>query len=321
MTKIILLSFVCLISFSFNASPQSLDALEKRYDNLRSVVKKDNMILDSLKNILETRAKQIENEKQKLNPDNDKIVKLMAGSVSLSNLIDDYQEKLDANSKNLKQLSKMLEARYSAKIDSLQLLKKSTKENSEKLDSEILLYTEKRLLISPQVDLLSFNPQKILEIDLTKTKNSDEKASLKEYLSSALAEINAELSEVTKQAKEIDAALILQEKTSKFLAETEFDRDFRPGKSSRSSTARTYESSILSVQDKLVIADQINSYALLLDQLNIFDKSENINLQKFNFKSGKANLSLKDYSSLLKKLKQRLNDYKLILTNKIEQSK
>jgi len=54
MTKIILLSFVCLISFSFNASPQSLDALEKRYDNLRSVVKKDNMILDSLKNILET---------------------------------------------------------------------------------------------------------------------------------------------------------------------------------------------------------------------------------------------------------------------------
>ena len=321
MTKIILLSFVCLISFSFNASLQSLDALEKRYDNLRSVVKKDNMILDSLKNILETRAKQIENEKQKLNPDNDKIVKLMAGSVSLSNLIDDYQEKLDANSKNLKQLSKMLEARYSAKIDSLQLLKKSTKENSEKLDGEILLYTEKRLLISPQVDLLSFNPQKILEIDLTKTKNSDEKASLKEYLSSALAEINAELSEVTKQAKEIDAALILQEKTSKFLAETEFDRDFRPGKSSRSSTARTYESSILSVQDKLVIADQINSYALLLDQLNIFDKSENINLQKFNFKSGKANLSLKDYSSLLKELKQRLSDYKLILTNKIEQSK
>jgi len=321
MTKIILLSFVCLISFSFNASPQSLDALEKRYDNLRSVVKKDNMILDSLKNILETRAKQIENEKQKLNPDNDKIIKLMAGSVSLSNLIDDYQEKLDANSKNLKQLSKMLEARYSAKIDSLQLLKKSTKENSEKLDSDILLYTEKRLLISPQVDLLSFNPQKILEIDLTKTKNSDEKASLKEYLSSALAEINAELSEVTKQAKEIDAALILQEKTSKFLAETEFDRDFRPGKSSRSSTARTYESSILSVQDKLVIADQINSYALLLDQLNIFDKSENINLQKFNFKSGKANLSLKDYSSLLKELKQRLSDYKLILTNKIEQSK
>ena len=316
MTKIILLSFVCLISFSFNASPQSLDALEKRYDNLRSVVKKDNMILDSLKNILETRAKQIENEKQKLNPDNDKIIKLMAGSVSLSNLIDDYQEKLDANSKNLKQLSKMLEARYSAKIDSLQLLKKSTKENSEKLDSDILLYTEKRLLISPQVDLLSFNPQKILEIDLTKTKNSDEKASLKEYLSSALAEINAELSEVTKQAKEIDA-----EKTSKFLAETEFDRDFRPGKSSRSLTARTYESSILSMQDKLVIADQINSYALLLDQLNIFDKSENINLQKFNFKSGKANLSLKDYSSLLKELKQRLSDYKLILTNKIEQSK
>jgi len=320
MVKIILLSFVCLISFSFNASPQNLDELEKRYDNVRSVVEKENTILDSLKNILENRAKQIENEKQKQNPDSDKIVKLMSGSVSLSNLIDDYQEKLDANSKNLKQLSKMLEIKYSAKIDSLQLLKKSGKENSEKLDGEILLFTEKRLLISPQVDLLSFNPPKILKIDLSKAKNSDEKASLKEYLSSALTEVNSVLSDVTRQAKETDDALTLQKKTSKFLAETEFDRDFRTGKSSRSTTARTYESSVLVGQDKMTIADQINSYVLLLDQLNIFEKTESISSQKLNFKPGKANLSLKDYASLLKELKQRLSDYKLILTNKIEQS-
>jgi hypothetical protein len=321
MVKIILLSFVCLIGLTLSAAAQSLDELEKRYENLRSVVEKDNLILDSLKNILENRAKQIENEKQKQNPDNDKIIKLMSGSVSLSNLIEDYQEKLDANSKNLKQLSKMLEARYSAKINSLQLLKKSGKENSEKLDGEILLYTEKRLIILPQVDLLSFNPKKILEIDLNKANGNDEKASLKEYLSSALAEVNSVLSEVIKQAKETDDALTLQKKTSKFLAETEFDRDFRTGKSSGSTNARTYETTILEPQDKLTLADQINFYALLLDQLNIFDKSENINLQKLNFKPGKANLSLKDYSSLLKELKQRLSDYKLILTNKIEQSK
>lgn len=321
MIKIILLSFVCLIGFSFNASAQSLDELEKRYDNLRSVVEKDNLILDSLKNILETRAKQIENEKQKQNPENDKIVKLMSGSVSLSNMIDDYQEKLDADTKNLKQTSKMLEARYSAKIDSLKLLKKSVKENSEKQDSEILFYTEKRLLISPQVDLLSFNPQKILEIDLSKVKTNDERASLKEYLSVALDEVNSILSEVTKQAKETDDALTLQKKTSKFLAEAEFDRDFILGKSSRSSTARTYESSILGGQDKLTIADQINSYALLLDQLNIIDKSESVNSQKLNYKPGKANLSLKDYSDLLKEVKQKLSDYKLVLTNKTEQFK
>lgn len=321
MTKIILLTFVCIISFYSNDSAQSLDELEYRYDNLRSVVEKDNLILDSLKNILENRAKLIENEKQKQNPDNDKIIKLMSGSVSLSNTIDDYQEKLEIDTKNIKRLSEKLETKYSAKIDSLKLLKKSVKNNSEKLDDEILFYTEKRLLVSPQVDMLSFNPKKILEIDLGKTKNSDEKVLLKEYLSSALAEVNSVLTDVTKQSKETDDALTLQKKTSKFLAETEFDRDFRLSKTSRSSTGRLDENTILGDQTKFSIADQINAYALLLDQLNIFDKTESINSQKFNYKLGSTNLSLNDYSQLLKEVKQKLSDYRLVLTNKIEQSK
>lgn len=321
MTKIILLSFVCLIGFSFNASAQSVNELEKYFDNLRSVVEKDNLILDSLKNILETRAKQIENEKQKQNPDNGKIVKLMSGSVSLSNMIDDYQEKLETGAKNLKQLSKMLEAQYSAKIDSLKLLKKTNNQNSEKLDKEMLMYSEKRFLISPKVDMLSFNPKKILEIDLSKTKNSDEQTSLKEYLSSALAEVNSVLTDVTKQSKETDDALTLQKKISKFLAETEFDRDFRLSKTLRSSSVKTDENALFGGDIRLSIVDQINSYALLLDQVNIFDKTERVNSKKFNYKPGSTNLSLKDYSQLLKDVKQKLSDYRLVLTGKIEQSK
>ncbi len=81
------------------------------------------------------------------------------------------------------------------------------------------------------------------------------------------------------------------------------------------------KSQYLADQNKLRIADQINSYALLLDQLKIFDKSESINSQKFIYKPGEANLSLKDYSELLKEVKQKFSDYKLVLTNKIEQSK
>lgn len=321
MVKIILLSFVFIISFTLSTEAQSLDELEKRYENLRSIVEKDNLILDSLKNILENRAKQIENEKQKQNPDNDKIVKLMSGSVSLSNLIDDYKDKLDDNSKNLKQLSKMLVSRYSAKIDSLQLLKKSDKETSEKLEDEILLYTEKRLFISPQVDLLSFNPKKILEIDLTKTKSNDEKVSLKEYLLNALAEVNTVLSDVSKQVKETDDALTLQKKTSKFIAETEYDRDFRLSKTTKSASFRTNNNIFVGGERELDFADKINSYALLLNQLNIIDKSEVVNGKNFNYKSGSSNLNLKDYSRLLNEVQQKLSDYKLILANKIQNSK
>jgi hypothetical protein len=321
MTKIILLSFACLVGFSIIALPQNLDELEKRYDNLRSIVEKDNLVLDSLKNILENRAKQIENEKQKQNPDNDKIIKLMSGSVSLSNTVDEHQEKLESDLKNLKQVSEMLKARYTAQIDSLQLLNKTDKENSEELNSEILFYTEKRFLISPQIEMLTYNPKKILEIDLTKTKSNDEKASLKEYLSSALVEVNSVLVDVTKQSKETDDALTLQKKTSKFLAETEFDRDFRLGKTSKSSSVKTGENTLLGADTRLSIADQINSYALLLDQLNIFDKSESGKPKKITYKPGSINLSLKDYSQLLKEVKQKLIDYKLVLTSKLEQSK
>ena len=321
MTKIILLSFACLIGFSFTAMPQNIDELEKRYDNLKSIVEKDNLVLDSLKDILENRAKLIENEKQKQNPDNDKIIKLMSGSVSLSNAIDELQEKLESDSKNLKQISEMLETRYTIKIDSLKLLNKTDNKNSEKLNSEILFYTEKRFLISPQIEMLTFNPKKILEIDLTKTNKSDEKASLREYLASALAEVNSVLIDVTKQSKETDDALTLQKKTSKFLAETEFDRDFRLGKTVGSSSVKTVENALLGADIRLSIADQINSYALLLDQLNIFDKSESVKTKKFNYKPGSTSLSLKDYSQLLKEVKQKLSDYKLVLTSKIEQSK
>ena len=321
MTKYFLLSLICFIILNFKVSSQSLTEIEKRYDNLKSKIANDNQVLDSLKSILESRGKQIESEKQKQNPDDDKIIKLMSGSVSLSNMIDDHREKLDANTKNLRQLSGVLKNKYSAKIDSLTFLNRSSKENSEKLESEILFFTEKRLLVSPQIEMLSFNPKKILEIDLSKAKNSDERASLNEYLTRALTEVNSVLSDVTKQAKETNDALTLQKKTSKFLAETEFDRDFRLGNISRSSTERNDVNAALGGEDKRSIADQINSYVLLLDQLNIFDKSEGINSQRFIYKPGETNLSLKDYSELLKEVKQKLSDYKLVLANKIEQSK
>ena len=55
--------------------------------------------------------------------------------------------------------------------------------------------------------------------------------------------------------------------------------------------------------------------------LNIFDKTENIATQKFTYKSGKANLNLIKYTELLGEVKQKLNDYKLVLTNKLNQAK
>ncbi len=321
MTKIILLSCACLIGFSLNALPQNIDELEKRYDNLKSIVEKDNLVLDSLKDILENRAQLIENEKQKQNPDKDKIIKLMSGSVSLSKAIDQRQEELDEETKYLMETGEWLKAIYSTKIDSLELLSKTNKENSDKLNGEILFYTERRFLVSPQIEMLSFNPKKMLEIDLSKTKNDDEKIVLKEYLSSALAEVNSVLDNVIKQSKETEDALRLQKKTSKFLAETEFDRDIKIGKTLSSSKTNTNQSTLGGNDIRTSISEQINSYVLILEQLSLFEKTENIKASRFHYNDGSANINLRDYSKLLKELKQKLSDYKLILVKKIEHSK
>ncbi len=133
MTRFVLFCFFGISIFNFVASPQSIDLLEKQYDEIKSAVEIETASLDSLKNILENRAKQIESEKQKQNPDNDKIIKLMAGSVTLFNTIDNKQEKLDERILQLKKLGRILEDKYSAQIDSLNLLKKSSKEKCERV--------------------------------------------------------------------------------------------------------------------------------------------------------------------------------------------
>lgn len=321
MRKYILLSMGFLICITFDLLSQSLTELEGRYENLRNDVQRKGAVLDSLKNILENRAHQIEVEKQKQNPDNDKIVNLMAGSVSLSNLINQKQDKLEETTKNFDRIMKNLDDKYSIFIDSLKQLRKSDWENLKKLDSEILSYTEKRLFISPQVELLSFNPSKLLKIDLNKAKSAEEKASLREYLSSALNEVNNLLIEINSQSKEADDAISLQKKTSKFLSETEFDRDERLQNFSKQTMGRIDDGSPLTGGTKENLSDQLNSYLLLLDQINIFDKSEKMNSQKFFIKTNKPNLSLKEYSNLLKEVSQKLNDYKFILNSKLEQSK
>lgn len=322
MKRFILLLIFGVITAYVEVLPQNLEVLENRYNYLRVNYEKDIQVLDSLKSILEKRAQQIEVEKQKQNPDANKINAFRSGSVTLSTSINNYQEKLENDVKELRNLSKTLEHKYAARIDSLKLLQKSMPENSEELNREILVYTERQLSIFPQIEMLSFNPRKILEIDLSKAKTNEEKFLLKEYLNNALTEVNSLLKETSIQSEEIENALILQKKSSKFLTDAELDRDIKVGNIARSSsTSRTSVNAGLGDEIKLDYSEQMNSYSLLVNQLNIFNKSENITSQKFMYKSGKTNLNLKEYSELLIEVKQKLNDYKLVLTNKLNQAK
>src|SRR3990172_11567413 len=300
---------------------QYLIQLEKKYEQLSNQYIKEKVIYDSLKNIFSLRTNEIDAEKKKANKEKDKIVDLMAGSITLSNRIEEQNKKISLLEKDIDNVKQQLHKQYSSLIDSLELKKKTDKKNDDVLDAEILNHTEKKLLVAPQIPILSFKPEKILKIDLGKTKSAEEKALYKEYLDNALNEVNTLLENVGKQSSEADQVFALQNKTKKFLEETELES--RILIRSQQSTVRseetvpTFSNSPEDVATSNDLSRQVKNYHVILRQLDIEQLSRtNINW-KVSFDEMERNLSLKDYQKLLKEVKKRLQEFKLVLANKI----
>ena len=313
-----MITFIFLLTglnvISINA--QSVGELEKKYERLNNQYLKENTILDSLKNIFLARTNEIDSEKKKANPDKDKIVDLMSGSITLSNNIDEQNKKLNFLAKDIDKVKRQLHKYYTSIIDSLELKKKNDTENEDSIDNEILNYTEKKLLVAPPIPLLSFNPEKILGIDIGKTKNPTEKALYKEYLDNALKEINKLWENTNELSSEIDQIVLLQRKTEKFLEEAELERGVIH---QRRNAALTNEAGLdfsggPEVRESIAPGYQVESYRLILNQLD-FDKSVSTNLD-WKITTENTRLDLREYQKLLKEVKKRLQELKLVLVNK-----
>jgi len=314
-----------------NAFPQSLPDLEKNYYSLEKNLEKEKAVLDSLKVKLNEKANQIDYEKSKKDPDKDKIVELMSASITISNKYDAQQKKVTQLQTKIESVKKELDKRYTSIIDSLQTLQSSGefKGDKEKLNSDILSYTETKLAIAPKISLLSFDPAKLLKIDPLKTKDSLEKAIYMEYLQNALTEINRHLTNINQQHSEINQMLLLEKKTEKFLKETEFQSGMRTQSSTRSGTNLdaspqvTDENVFTGVRDvdnATKITEQFQGYTLLLNQLNLSASGEFLISDKLEWRSVPERLSLKEYKNLLEELRKKFQEYKLVLGNKINTS-
>ena len=329
MKKMIKILSMCLflIFFAAQTYAQDLKKIENEYSVIQNKLKKENAILDSLKNILDIRAKKISEEKNKSKPDEKLIIKLMAGSANLSNEIDTQQNKIKADQKKSEEYREELNRLYSEKIDSLQELDKSKRYSGNKNDlkKEILAYTERKLLVAPKIALLSFHPDKILDIDLNKINDPSEKKIYKDYLQKALTEVNTHLNNLNESITEADKILTLQKKTNKFIEESEFDFGISPQnnilQSNLTRTNSFNESGPSYVKTSNAVYERnVIEYGLLLNQLNF--KPLNSKLKWMVSGNGKNSVrSLSDYNDLQKEVRKRLQEYKLILTNKLNTGK
>ena len=336
-SMIFILSLFALLFFPQTIlRSQNLDMLEKRYIDLQNSYNAEKLLLDSLQNRFNSRLTEINSEKNKANPDKDKITSLMGNSVNLSNSVDEHRKNINKMENSILSIKTELNEKYSAIIDSLKNVQSKKKEDKDEIENLILFYSAKRLEVIPGTNLLSFNPDKILELDLNKPKSSLDKKIYLEYLNNALDEVNVILASVSKESKEINQIIELERKANKFVQETELESGLASSKISQireqnsgtntdvqNSDPETYVG-IGSVQDK-TRANNLNSnaqvYEHLLNQLNTIKSFSTRQPLDETLVSLNKDIDLYSYGKILKDVKNRLTEYKKLLEQKAGSSR
>ncbi len=328
MNKIKILALLLFIGFTFGLqiNAQNVPKLEDLYIHYNNKLTNEVSKLDTLKKDLYAQVNIINTEKEKGKPNKEKIKSLMASSVVISNKVDKQQKIVNNLKDEIELLKKKLMEKYSVIIDSLNTILKSNKniKDKEKLKPEIFYYTEKRLKLYPGIKLLSFFPNKILQIDLSKITDTTEKKLYKEYLQKALSEVNDRLMSVTGQSNEIVRMITLQKKTKRFLEETEFGNSIMPGSFTSQTTTLSAKTTPMTnlfskARDALNVSllTKVRDYTLLLNQLDINEITNSKLKWQLVINPKNKHLDLQQYQELLLEVKKRLKDYKIVLMHKL----
>lgn len=318
------------VFLSIYSAAQNLPELEAKFNSLQERLQMREAKLDSLQKVLETEAEAIDSEKSAKNPDKDKLSRLMSGALTTSRRIEENNRAVSALQDSLERLKSVLDGQYARQIDSLQALVKSSKSEGElnRLKREILRLSEKRLLLSPAVKMLSFNPEKILQIHPAEAEDSLEAQIYIDYLKNALSDIDSHLETIRKTRQETEEILRLEEKKSEFLediAEDQYSGIWIAAESKSSRTLGTYSETpggTISASDRQTaeistISSQFQAYSNILRQL----ESENELKKNFNWTSpvdsAQIELTANDYINLLKEVEKQLTRYREIILTKL----
>ncbi|MEJ2618321.1 MAG: hypothetical protein P8Z35_25420, partial [Ignavibacteriaceae bacterium] len=253
---------------------------------------------------------------------------LMANSVNLSNNIDNQQKKIDRIGKSITAVKIKLNNKYSGIIDSLKNVRAKGKENKENIDNLVLFYATKRLEVTPEIKQLSFNPYKILGLDLHKSNDSAYTKIYAEYFNSAMNEVNHILANISEESNEINQVIELQKIASRFIEETEMESGITSGKLSQSEdkspattetsspgTGGSYDNGIIGTRESNLNSN-IKVYEQLLNQLNTIKTLSVRQTPEESIQALEKEIDLNSYGKLLNEVRKRLIEYKRLLMQK-----
>jgi hypothetical protein len=306
--KIIFYGMLISISSNFLVA-QSVK--EKSFKELRFKIEEKSKQLSVLEERLNEKVKEINTKKSAQDFDEEELKELFSSTSQLTNFIEKIQLELNKLNNQLELIKLELYKIYSTQIDSINRTEIDVTKKS-KLTTDLI---EKRLSVSAKIDILSFNPEKVLNIE--KSKNKIGEKVYTEFLNSAYDEVNGKLSEITILKEEIRTIITLNEETKTFLEEADFDNDIsyfssNTSRSSNSDGERSLSASFSDAENTL--DSQTKSFSNILTQLNVSEFNKN---QTYSLENISKNKDLNEFKVLIDKVEQQLKDYKVILDHKI----
>ncbi|MBL7995511.1 hypothetical protein JNM05_09065 [bacterium] len=315
MKKVILLFFVYMLLSPF-VHGQSTGELEMQFRQLNQALQAEQAALDSLNDLMEIKAKDIAYEKKSALPDQNKIIKWMSHAVTLSHQIKDRQRRIANARSEIEICRSRLEHMYTETIDSLRQLERSGKYIGDiyELRNHLLIWTEKRIFLTPLVSTLSFDPQKVQRTELTDASDPMDRAIIEDYLTNALKEIDAHIQVVTGTRKEFEETADLRRRTSDFINEAH--EQGRISSMTRSQAFRNTGTDIFgNPVGQMFTAVQVRSVAGLMQQLNTGTLMSHTNK---SLMSAKTAITQEEYIQLLRQAENLLRTYRSIVQKKLK---
>ncbi len=289
--------------------------LENKYQELKKQLVIQNTKLDSLNVILQKKINDINKEKNKKNYDKSVLTELLSGTANLTNKIETLQKTINELNLQFKETKDDLVKYYTKQIA---IIRKSELREKEK-EQEIAELTEKKLLVLPKIDVLTFDPKKIL---LTQKPTDPIKQKIyMEYLAYAKNEIENKIKETVKLKKEIDDIILLKEKSEEFLEESTFDNDVINYSSSEKTSAKSSEfdgSYFYGSKNRVNnIADQTSSFFQILNQIKLssITKEQDYGIDRLNLNE-KTNIY--KFKKIIDLVEQRLKEYLSVIKGKMK---
>ncbi|HMV26088.1 MAG TPA: hypothetical protein PLH27_12965 [bacterium] len=265
---------------------------------------------DSLNQRMKENADEIVQQKKSIQPDKERIARSLAKGLTLSEQIKANQRRMEDYHKRIETLRIQLNSEYDYIIDSLRIQQK--RQNTSSIEKQLRYWTEKKLLITPPMNNLSYDPVTLLKIDLYKITDPFEKEVRKEYLQAAIIEVDKYVDQIRTQRKVYESLVSLRKRTTDFIQDA-YDAGTWAGFSRNGTSVIKNDG----VNNGIDINPQNVQAKTVISVMRQIGNPSNIVRNYEKVLSMSEFMSESDYIQLLKEADKQLVAYRDLLTDKL----